>query len=121
MAINASDYIQTKEKNIKLQATQAKLISQQNKLLASRNDVINAELEINRISAEYAEKLSKSQSEKPSEEPVKFQETSSFQTPSTSDANLWSPRCCNLAIGAPSPLRPASPSPSLPLSPRMDP
>ena len=52
------------EKNIKLQATQAKLISQQNKLLASRNDVINAELEINRISAEYAEKLSKSQSEK---------------------------------------------------------
>lgn len=52
------------EKSIKLQATQAKLISQQNKLMASRNDVINAELEINRISAEYAEKLSKSQSEK---------------------------------------------------------
>ena len=52
------------QKNIKLQGAQAKLISQENKLLASRNDVINAEIEINRISAEYAEKLSKAQSNK---------------------------------------------------------
>ena len=52
------------QKNIKLQGAQAKLISQENKLLASRNDIINAEIEINRISAEYAEKLSKAQSNK---------------------------------------------------------
>ena len=31
------------QKNIKLQGAQAKLISQENKLLASRNDIINAE------------------------------------------------------------------------------
>ena len=52
------------EKNIKLQGTQAKLISQENKLMSSRNDVINAEIEINRISAEYADKVSKTQSDK---------------------------------------------------------
>lgn len=52
------------QKNIKLQASQAKLISQENKLMASRNDVINAEIEINRISAAYADKLSKAQSDK---------------------------------------------------------
>lgn len=52
------------EKNIKLQGTQAKLISQANKLMASKNDVINAEIEINRISASYADKISKAQSEK---------------------------------------------------------
>lgn len=52
------------QKNIKLQGTQAKLISQENKLMASRNDVINAEIEINRISAEYADKLSKAESDK---------------------------------------------------------
>ena len=52
------------QKNIKLLGTQAKLISQENKLMASRNDVINAEIEINRIGAEYADKLSKAQSDK---------------------------------------------------------
>ena len=52
------------QKNIKLQGAQAKLISQENKLMASRNDVINAEIEISRISAEYADKLSKAQSDK---------------------------------------------------------
>ena len=52
------------EKNVKLLGSRAKLISQENKLLASRNDVINAEIEINRIGAEYADKLSKAQSDK---------------------------------------------------------
>lgn len=55
---------EVEQKNITLQGAQAKLISQENKLLASRNDVINAEIEINRISAEYADKLSKAQSDK---------------------------------------------------------
>ncbi len=50
-------------KKLKLQETQAKLISQENKLLASRNEVINAEVEIGRISAEYADKISKARSE----------------------------------------------------------
>jgi len=51
-------------KRLKLQETQAKLISQENKLLASENNVINAQIEMNRIQAEYAEKISKSQSDR---------------------------------------------------------
>ncbi|HBR55072.1 MAG TPA: biotin attachment protein [Flavobacteriaceae bacterium] len=51
-------------KRLKLQETQAKLISQQNSLLASRNEVLNANLEISRISAEYGDKIAKSLSEK---------------------------------------------------------
>ena len=50
-------------KRMKLQETQAKLISQENKLLASRNEVINAEVEIGRVEAEYMDKISKAQSE----------------------------------------------------------
>ncbi|WP_442846346.1 HlyD family secretion protein [Leeuwenhoekiella sp. H156] len=52
------------EKRLKLQETQAKLISQENKLLASRNEFINAQIEINRVGAEYADKISKAQSER---------------------------------------------------------
>ena len=51
-------------KRLKLQETQAKLISQENKLLASKNDVINAEIEMNRIRVSYTEKISKSQSDR---------------------------------------------------------
>ncbi|GHA29244.1 biotin attachment protein [Salinimicrobium marinum] len=51
------------EKRLKLQETQAKLISQENKYLASQNEVINARLEINRLGAEYAEKVSKAESD----------------------------------------------------------
>ncbi|MDT0689024.1 biotin/lipoyl-binding protein [Salegentibacter sp. F188] len=51
------------EKRLKLQETQAKLISQQNKLLASENEVINAQLEINRVEAEYANKIAKAESD----------------------------------------------------------
>lgn len=52
------------EKRLKLQENQAKLISQENKLLASKNEVINWQVERNRITAEYADKISKSQSER---------------------------------------------------------
>jgi multidrug efflux pump subunit AcrA (membrane-fusion protein) len=52
------------QKNIQLQGSQAKMISQKNKLMASKNDVINAEIEINRISAEYSDKLAKVQGDK---------------------------------------------------------
>ena len=50
-------------KRLKLQETQAKLISQENKLLASKNEVINAQVEINRVQAEYTDKISKAQSD----------------------------------------------------------
>ena len=51
-------------KRLKLQEVQAKLVSQENKLLASKNNVINATIEINRVSAAYTDKISKSQSDK---------------------------------------------------------
>ncbi len=51
------------EKRLKLQETQAKLISQENKYLASQNEVINAEIELSRTSASYADKISKAQSD----------------------------------------------------------
>ncbi|SNY94638.1 HlyD family secretion protein [Flagellimonas pacifica] len=51
-------------KRLKLQETQAKLISQENKLLASKNNVINAQVEISRVQAEYTDKISKAKSNK---------------------------------------------------------
>lgn len=51
-------------KRLKLQETEAKLISQENKLLASKNELINADLEISRVKASYADKISKAQSDK---------------------------------------------------------
>ena len=51
------------EKRLKLQETQAKLISQENKYLASQNDVINAEIELSRVSTAFADKISKAQSD----------------------------------------------------------
>ena len=50
-------------KRLKQQETQAKLVSQENKLLESKNNVINAEIEINRIQESYAEKINKARSE----------------------------------------------------------
>jgi len=52
------------DKRLKLQETEAKLISQQNKLLGSKNELINARVEISRVSAAYADKISKAQSDK---------------------------------------------------------
>ena len=51
------------EKRLKLQETQAKLMSQENKYLASKNEVINAKIELSRINAQYADKISKAQSD----------------------------------------------------------
>ncbi|WP_299551641.1 biotin/lipoyl-binding protein [Seonamhaeicola sp.] len=50
-------------KRIKLRETQAKFISQENKYLASQNEVINAEIELSRTKASYADKISKAQSD----------------------------------------------------------
>ena len=49
---------------MKLQEVDAKIITQENKYLTSKNELINAKVEINRISAEYAEKVSKANSDK---------------------------------------------------------
>lgn len=51
------------EKRLKLQETQAKLISKENNYLASQNEVINAEIELSRISQSYVDKISKAQSD----------------------------------------------------------
>lgn len=51
------------DKRLKQQETQAKLVSQENKLLESRNNVLNAEIEINRVQAAYADKINKARSE----------------------------------------------------------
>ena len=51
-------------KRLKLQETQAKLISQENKLLTSKNEVINAQVEINRTQAEYTDKIAKARSDR---------------------------------------------------------
>ncbi|QED38598.1 HlyD family efflux transporter periplasmic adaptor subunit [Antarcticibacterium arcticum] len=48
---------------LKFQETQARYISAQNRLLASENEVINAGIEINRIQAEYNDKISKTESD----------------------------------------------------------
>ncbi|WP_296637004.1 biotin/lipoyl-binding protein [Polaribacter sp.] len=52
------------EKKLKLQSTEAKIIEQENKLLAAKNEVLNAAMEISRIKANYAYKISKAQSDK---------------------------------------------------------
>ncbi|POS01494.1 multidrug resistance efflux pump [Flavobacterium croceum DSM 17960] len=51
------------EKRLKLQDIEAKIITQENKVLSSKNDYINAQVELNRINAEYSEKLAKAKSD----------------------------------------------------------
>ena len=51
------------DKRLKLQEVDAKIITQENKLLASKNEYINSKVEVNRIIAEYSEKASKAQSD----------------------------------------------------------
>jgi multidrug resistance efflux pump len=52
------------EKRVKLQDTEAKIITQENKYIAAQNEVLNAKMELNRILAEYSEKVAKAQSDK---------------------------------------------------------
>lgn len=51
-------------RRMKLQSAQAKRISQESKLLSSRNDLINAQVEINSVGADFRNKLSKARSER---------------------------------------------------------
>jgi len=50
-------------RRLKQQETQAKWISAENKLNVSRNELINARIELNSIQAEYLDKISKTESE----------------------------------------------------------
>jgi multidrug resistance efflux pump len=52
------------EKRVKLQDTEAKIITQENKYIAAQNEVLNAKIDLNRILAEYSEKVAKAQSDK---------------------------------------------------------
>lgn len=52
------------EKRLKLQEVQAKIITQENKLLTAQNELLNTQMEINRLNAEYSEKISKTNSDK---------------------------------------------------------
>jgi multidrug efflux pump subunit AcrA (membrane-fusion protein) len=55
--------IDLEEKGLKLQETQAKIIGQENALLASKNEILNAQLELTIIGATFADKISKAQSD----------------------------------------------------------
>jgi multidrug resistance efflux pump len=48
----------------KLQETQAKVISQENKFIGSKNEVLNAKIELQSINADYNDKIAKSESDK---------------------------------------------------------
>ena len=65
--------------NIKLQETKGKQISQEAKLLASRNAVLNAKIELTRINTEFNEKISKAQSEKFSAQSSQFNSEAEVQ------------------------------------------
>ena len=51
-------------RKLKFQETRSKYIAQESKLLSSRNEVINAQVELSAVKADYNDKVSKSQSEK---------------------------------------------------------
>ncbi len=55
---------EVEEKGLKKQATQAKLISQENKLLTSRNNIINAQIDLNTVLQEYSNKIAKARSDR---------------------------------------------------------
>jgi multidrug resistance efflux pump len=61
------------EKRLKLQESEAKIITQENKFLNAKNEWLNTKVEINRISAEYADKTSKARSERYSAMSAKYE------------------------------------------------
>lgn len=72
---------------LKLQEAQAKKIAQENKVLAARNEIINSEIELNRVGAEYSEKISKAQSDRSSAESSLYQTQAEISKLETSYAN----------------------------------
>ncbi|MDR5590523.1 HlyD family secretion protein [Christiangramia sp. SM2212] len=72
---------------LKLQEAKAKEIAQENKVLASRNEIINAWIELNRIQAEYGEKISKTQSDRSTAESDLYQAQADISKLETDFAN----------------------------------
>ena len=72
---------------LKLQEAQAKRIAQENKVLAAKNEIINAEIELNRIDAEYGEKVSKAQSDRSTAETSLYQTQADISKLETAYAN----------------------------------
>ncbi|MDX2191296.1 MAG: HlyD family efflux transporter periplasmic adaptor subunit [Bacteroidota bacterium] len=54
---------QLEQRNLKFQQTNAKYISAYNKYSAAKNDLINTEIELNSLNAEYQDKISKAESD----------------------------------------------------------
>ena len=61
------------QKKLKRQQTESKQIALNNKLLSTRNQLINAELDVSRIGAEYNDKIAKAESEKASAGSAQFE------------------------------------------------
>ena len=51
-------------RKLKVQETQAKVLSQENKFISSKNETINAKIELQSINADYRDKIAKSEAEK---------------------------------------------------------
>ncbi|MEO0403963.1 MAG: HlyD family efflux transporter periplasmic adaptor subunit [Bacteroidota bacterium] len=56
--------VKVEERRNKYQAAQAKVISAENQLLDSQNDVLNAKVELSQVNAEFRNKIAKAESEK---------------------------------------------------------
>jgi adhesin transport system membrane fusion protein len=61
------------DKRLKQQETQAKLISQEQKLLTSKNEVINAKLEISSVRTSYNDKIAKAESDQSTAQSSQFE------------------------------------------------
>lgn len=72
---------------LKLQEAQAKKVAQENKVLAAKNEIINSQIELNRVDAEYSEKISKAQSDRSSAESGLYQTKADISKLETSYAN----------------------------------
>lgn len=55
--------VDLERRNLKVQESNAKMIGVENKMLTSRNELINANIELNSIEAEYTTKISKAESD----------------------------------------------------------
>ncbi len=74
-------------KRLKLQQMNAKQISQENKLLTSKNKVINAIVEISRTSASFADKIAKAQSDRSTAESNQYDAEAQVSKLNTQSAN----------------------------------
>lgn len=76
------------QRNLKYQQSNAKYISAYNKYNASKNDLLNAQIELSSIDAEYMDKLAKAQSEKSNTLSEYFDTEANIQKLKTEYSNL---------------------------------